>query len=41
MGFEPTTTELRSDAQTDWAIKPWVQPALKVEQMQPLNNKQV
>ena len=23
-GFEPTTTELHSDALTDWAIRPWV-----------------
>ena len=27
MGFEPTTTEFRSDALTDWAIRPWVQLA--------------
>ena len=25
--FEPGTTELRSDALTDWAITPWVQYA--------------
>ena len=25
VGFEPTTTEFRSDALTDWAIRPWVQ----------------
>ena len=24
MGFEPTTTELRSDILTDWAIRSWV-----------------
>ena len=24
VGFEPTTTEVRSDALTDWAIRPWV-----------------
>ena len=24
VGFEPTATEFRSDALTDWAIKPWV-----------------
>ena len=29
MGFEPTTTEFRSDALTDWAIRPWVQLALR------------
>ena len=29
VGFEPTITEFRSDAQTDWAIKPWVQLALR------------
>ena len=28
VGFEPTTTEFHSDAQTDWAIRPWVQLAL-------------
>ena len=28
--FEPTTTEFRSDALTDWAIKPWVQLTLRV-----------
>ena len=28
-GFEPTTTEFRSDALTDWAIRPWVQLALR------------
>ena len=27
MGFEPTTTEFRSDALIDWAIRPWVQLA--------------
>ena len=25
VGFEPTTTKVRSDALTDWAIKSWVQ----------------
>ena len=25
VGFEPTTTEFRSGALTDWAIRPWVQ----------------
>ena len=29
VGFEPTTTEFRSDALTDWAIRPWVQLALR------------
>ena len=28
VGFEPTTTEFRSDALTDWAIRPRVQLAL-------------
>ena len=30
VGFEPMTTEFRSDALTDWAIRPWVQLALRV-----------
>ena len=30
VGFEPKTTEFRSDALTDWAIRPWVQLALRV-----------
>ena len=29
VGFEPTTTEFRSDALTDWAIRSWVQLALR------------
>ena len=29
VGFEPTTTEFRSDALTDWAIRPWVRLALR------------
>ena len=29
VGFKPTTTEFRSDAPTDWAIRPWVQLALR------------
>ena len=29
VGFEPTTTEFRSDALTNWAIRPWVQLALR------------
>ena len=28
VAFEPTTTEFLSDALTDWAIRPWVQPTL-------------
>ena len=37
VGFEPTTTEFRSDALIDWAITPWVQLALRpnfVQQLQ-------
>ena len=34
VGFEPTTTELRSDALTDWAIRPWVQLALRANFVQ-------
>ena len=34
VGFEPTTTEFRSDALTDWAIKPWVQLALRANFVQ-------
>ena len=34
VGFEPTTTKFRSDALTDWPIRPWVQPALKVNFIQ-------
>ena len=29
MGFQPTTTEFRSDALTSWAIRPWVQLAVR------------
>ena len=29
VGFEPTTTEFRSEALTDWAIRPWVKLALR------------
>ena len=29
LGFEPTTTEFPSDALTEWAIRPWVQLALR------------
>ena len=34
VGFEPTTTEFRSHAQTDWAIRPRVQLALKANFVQ-------
>ena len=34
VGFEPTTTEFRSDAVTDWAIRPWVQLALRANFVQ-------
>ena len=34
VGFEPTTTEFRSDALTDWTIKPWVQLALRANSVQ-------
>ena len=36
VGFEPTITEFRSDALTDWAIRPWVQLALRANVVQPL-----
>ena len=36
VGFEPTTTEFRSDALSDWVIRPWVQVALKANFVQPL-----
>ena len=36
LGFEPTTTEFRSDALTDWGIRPWVQLVLKARFVQPL-----
>ena len=32
--FEPTTTEFRSDALTDWVIRPWVQLALRANFVQ-------
>ena len=32
--FEPTTTEFRSDALTDWAIRPWVQLPLRANFVQ-------
>ena len=34
VGFEPTTTEFCSDALTDWAIRPWVQLALRANFVQ-------
>ena len=34
VGFEPTTTEICSDAPTNWAIKPWVQLALRANFVQ-------
>ena len=34
VGFEPTTTEFRSDALNDWAIRPWVQLALRTNFVQ-------
>ena len=37
VGFEPTTTEFRSDALTDWAIRPWVQFAVRANFVQLLH----
>ena len=34
VGLEPTTTEFYSDALTNWAIKPWVQLALRASFVQ-------
>ena len=34
VGFEPTTTEFRSDALTDWVIRPCVQLALRANCVQ-------
>ena len=34
VGFEPTTTAFRSDALTDWDIRPWVQLALRANFVQ-------
>ena len=34
MGFEPMTTEFRSDTLTNWAIRPWVQLALRANFVQ-------
>ena len=36
MGFEPTTTEFRSDTLTDWAIRSWVKLSLRANFVQPL-----
>ena len=36
MGFEPMTNEFPSDALTDWAIRWWVQLALRTNFVQPL-----
>ena len=34
VGFEPRTAEFRSDALTDWAIRPWVQLTLRASFVQ-------
>ena len=34
VGFEPTTPEFRSNALTDWAIRPWAQLALRANFVQ-------
>ena len=34
VGFKPTTSEFRSDALTEWAIRPWVQLALRANFVQ-------
>ena len=34
VGFEPTTTVFRSEALTDWAIRPWVQLKLRANFVQ-------
>ena len=34
VGFEPATTELRSDALTDWAIRAWVELTLRAKFVQ-------
>ena len=34
VGFEPMTTEFRLDAPTSWAIRPWVQVALRAKFVQ-------
>ena len=38
VGFEPTTTELRSDTLMDWATMPWVQLALRANFVQLLQS---
>ena len=35
-GFEPASTEPRSDALTNWAIKPWFQLSLRANFVQPI-----
>ena len=37
VGFEPTTTEFRSEALTDWAIRSWVQLVLRANFIQLLH----
>ena len=34
LGFEPTTTEIRSDGLADWALRPWFQLALRANFVQ-------
>ena len=34
VGFQPTTTEFRSEALTNWAIRPWVQLTLRANFVQ-------
>ena len=36
VGVEPTTTEFHSDSLTDWAIRPWIQFALRLDFVQSL-----
>ena len=36
VGFDPTTTEFRSDTLTDWAVRSWVQLSLRANFEQPL-----
>ena len=38
VGFEPTTTELRSDTLMDWATMPWIQLALRANFVQLLQS---
>ena len=37
--FEHTTTEFRSDALTNWALKPWVQLALRATDEAPVKKR--